>query len=158
MAPYGYGQYGGLPDPYEVPEGAGPVDLYEAMLNGQTAVAALDAAEHPQYQYVLDPVTGQPIFRHDGTPLVERIPMEQRMVPVVRRQMVRRLKMRLAMLVLPVLLIFWTALVVKVPAPVGDWLQDEFLPVFANMAVWGGAAAVAVWILARIIHSFIKKG
>lgn len=149
MGLYGYGQYGGLPDPYQVPENAGPIDFYEAMLNGQTTLEALDAAEHPQYQYLLDPATGQPVW-------VERIPMEQRMAPFVRRQMVRRLKMRLLAMIPPVLLIAWVALVLISPEPVGKWLQREFLPGFAMLCVWGGATAVVVWVVVQIVRSIVS--
>ncbi|MFI6495887.1 hypothetical protein [Nonomuraea typhae] len=153
MKSYEYGQYGGLPDPYRVPEGAGPVDFYESMLNGQAAVQALDAAEHPQYQYVLAPETGQPVRFRDGTPTVERIPMEQHMAPIVRRQMVRRLRMRLLMLLPPLLFVAYVAVVVFFPAPVGEWLQGELLPVLAAVMVWGGVAAVGSWAVAQIVRA-----
>ncbi|MDP9870328.1 MULTISPECIES: hypothetical protein [Streptosporangium] len=84
MGHNGFGQYGGYSDPYNQRDNSFH-SVVESALNADVQARALEIALDPQWQYVRHPETGEILYDLNGNPVVERIPMEQRLAPAVER-------------------------------------------------------------------------
>ncbi|MEV4454353.1 hypothetical protein [Microbispora sp. NPDC049633] len=91
--------------------------LADAALQGYALGAIVDAANNPQWQQVIDPRTGQPVYHADGTPMLDRVPLYQQVAPRVYRAVwIKRLAV-VGFVVWTFVLFFGSALIQKALGP-----------------------------------------